>query len=131
MKPIKPISLEDFANVSPEHAKVIREGAITADKLAITAAMAHIPDGRINISAAKTGPTIGAVSGKIVSGAVSPGPGFTGALTTAQVETITNLLLEARKQLRDAAASRIYAASYASTSGRIADALRDMGVDPN
>ena len=50
-------------------------------------------------------------------------------LTPQQAEEITELLLQARKQLRDAVGSRIYLPNYASTSSRIAEALRELGVD--
>jgi hypothetical protein len=52
-------------------------------------------------------------------------------LTPKQAEELTELLREARKQLRDAAGSRTHLPNYASTSGRIADALRNLGVDPD
>lgn len=51
-------------------------------------------------------------------------------LTPKQAEELTKLLLDARKQLRDAAGSRIYLPNYASTSARIAEALQALGVDP-
>ncbi len=52
-------------------------------------------------------------------------------LSPEQAEELTELLLNARTQLRDAAGSRIYLPNYASTSARIADALRSLGVDPS
>lgn len=52
-------------------------------------------------------------------------------LTPQQAVELTELLRQARKQLRDASGSRIYLSNYASTSGRIADALRELGVDPD
>ncbi|MFN4266382.1 MAG: hypothetical protein ACK4F8_11630 [Aquabacterium sp.] len=52
-------------------------------------------------------------------------------LTPEQAEQLTELLRQARKQLRDAAGSRIYLPNYAPTSSRIGDALRDLGVDPD
>lgn len=52
-------------------------------------------------------------------------------LTQQQADKLTELLREARKQLSDAAGSRIYQPSYAPTSGRIAEALRELGVDPD
>ena len=51
-------------------------------------------------------------------------------LTPEQAEELTELLRQARKQLRDAAGSRIYLPNYAPTSARIAEALRKLGVDP-
>ena len=51
-------------------------------------------------------------------------------LTPEQAEELTELLLHARNQLRDAAGSRIYLPNYASTSARIAEALRGLGIDP-
>lgn len=52
-------------------------------------------------------------------------------LTPQQAAKLTELLRQARKQLRDAAGSRIYLPNYAPTSGRIADALRELGVEPD
>lgn len=52
-------------------------------------------------------------------------------LTPQQAEALTKLLRQARTQLRDAAGSRNYSPNYAATSGRIADALRDLGIDPD
>uniref|UniRef100_A0A6H1ZHB5 Uncharacterized protein n=1 Tax=viral metagenome TaxID=1070528 RepID=A0A6H1ZHB5_9ZZZZ len=52
-------------------------------------------------------------------------------LSPEQAEELTELLINASKQLRDAAGSRIYSPNYASTSARIADALRSLGVDPS
>lgn len=52
-------------------------------------------------------------------------------LTPKQAEQLTDLLRQARKQLRDAAGSRIYLPNYASTSSLIADTLRKLGVDPD
>jgi hypothetical protein len=52
-------------------------------------------------------------------------------LTLQQAEELTELLRQARKQLRDAAGSLVYLPSYAPTSGRMADALRELGVDPD
>ncbi|KAF1003870.1 MAG: hypothetical protein GAK28_04333 [Luteibacter sp.] len=52
-------------------------------------------------------------------------------LTPHQAEELTKLLLEARKQLRDATGSRIYLPNYATTSSRIAELLREFGIDPN
>lgn len=51
-------------------------------------------------------------------------------LSPEQAEELTELLLNASKQLRDAAGARIYLPNYASTSARISDALRALGVDP-
>lgn len=52
-------------------------------------------------------------------------------LTPKQAEELTELLCLARKQLRDAAGARVYSPNYASTAGRIADALSALGVDPD
>lgn len=53
-------------------------------------------------------------------------------LTADQARQLTELLRQARKQLRDAAGSRMYSPNnYASTSQGIADALRGLGVDPD
>lgn len=52
-------------------------------------------------------------------------------LTPQQAEELTELLRQARKQLRDAARSRTDLPNYAATSGRIAEALRALGVDPD
>lgn len=50
-------------------------------------------------------------------------------LTPEQAERLTELLLNARNQLRDAAGPRIYTPNYATTSANIAEALRELGVD--
>lgn len=50
-------------------------------------------------------------------------------LTPDQAETLTELLREAQKQLRDAVGSQIYLPNYASTSARIGEALRGLGVE--
>ncbi|WP_172751430.1 hypothetical protein [Diaphorobacter sp. LR2014-1] len=50
-------------------------------------------------------------------------------LTEEQAEAITELLIQARIQLRDAAGARHYEPNYGTTSRRIADVLEELGVD--
>lgn len=52
------------------------------------------------------------------------------SLTSEQAESLTQVLLLARKHLRDAASpSKIYAPSYASTSMKIKEVLEALGVE--
>ena len=51
-------------------------------------------------------------------------------LTTQQLEAVANLLQQAREQLRDAAGERVLVDRYGPTAVRIAEVLRDLGVEP-
>lgn len=52
-------------------------------------------------------------------------------LTLEQAEELTSLLRQAQVQLSDAAGYRDLVPHYVPTSVRIAEALRDLGVEPD